>query len=59
MKIFASIHPLNRRMEWGGHKRKHGCLHEDICPTVTANEYRSVGNVIWEVYDEEDKNQTY
>jgi hypothetical protein len=27
-------------------------LHDDISPTITANEYRSVGNVIWEVEDE-------
>lgn len=25
---------------------------EDICPTIVANEFRSVGNVIWEVEDE-------
>ena len=33
-------------------------LHDDICPTVTANEFRGVGNVIWEIY-ETDKEHTH
>lgn len=48
MKIYASIHPLNRKLEWQHGRR----LYEDICPTIVANEFRSVGNVIWEVEDE-------
>ena len=51
-RIYASIHPFNRKMEWNASTNKMGRLHEDICPTVTANEYRSVGNVIWEIYEE-------
>jgi hypothetical protein len=40
--------------KWGG-----GIIHEDFCPTVVANEFRSVGNVIWEVEDDENEsNQT-
>ena len=44
---YASIHPLNRKKEWENRRR----LYEDVCPTVVANEFRSVGNVIWEVYE--------
>ena len=56
MKIYASIHPLNRKMEWNSKQNKMNWLHEDICPTILVNEYR--GNVIWEVEDEQtsDKN---
>lgn len=50
-RIYASIHPFNRKMEWNASTNKMGRLHEDICPTVTANEFRSVGNVIWEIYE--------
>lgn len=53
-KIYASIHPLNRKMEWKCKKNPMDWLHDDICPTVTANEFRSVGNVIWEVDETED-----
>lgn len=52
-RYLASIHPLNREMEWKCKRDKRGWLHEDICPTVTANEYRSVGNVIYEIYETE------
>jgi hypothetical protein len=52
MKRYASIHPLNRKMEWKCKRNKMDWLHDDISPTITANEYRSVGNVIWEVEDE-------
>lgn len=58
MKIYASIHPLNRKMEWKGKRNKMNWLHDDICPTVTANEFRGVGNVIWEVEDETESNST-
>lgn len=46
-EIYASIHPFNRKQEWQHHRK----LHQDWCPTVVANEFRSVGNVIWEVYE--------
>ena len=52
--MYASIHPLNRKMEWKCKRNKMTWLHDDICPTVTANEFRGVGNVIWEVEDEQD-----
>lgn len=52
IRRYASIHPINRKMEWKCKKDKMAWLHDDICPTVTANEYRSVGNVIWEIYEE-------
>jgi hypothetical protein len=41
-------------MEWKCKKNPMDWLHDDICPTVTANEFRSVGNVIWEVDETED-----
>lgn len=47
---YASIHPFNRKMEWRCKRRPMDWLHDDICPTVTANEFRGVGNVIWEIY---------
>ena len=53
VRVYASIHPLNRAMEWACKKDKRGWLHDDVCPTVTANEYRSVGNVIYELYETE------
>ena len=53
-KRYASIHPFNRQMEWKCKKHKMDWLHEDVCPTVTANEFRGVGNVIWEVYESDD-----
>lgn len=53
VRCLASIHPLNRMMEWRCKRDKRGWLHEDICPTVTANEWRSVGNVIYEIYETE------
>ena len=53
IRFLASIHPLNRAMEWACKRDKRGWLHEDICPTVTANEFRSVGNAIYEIYETE------
>lgn len=50
IRRYASIHPFNRKMEWNCKKDKMSWLHDDICPTVTANEFRGVGNVIWEIY---------
>ncbi len=47
-KIYASIHPFNRKKEWRNGKR----VYDNICPTIVANEFRAVGNVIWEVEDE-------
>ena len=56
MKRYASIHPLNRKMECKCKRNKMDWLHDDISPTITANEFRSVGNVIWEVEDEQEDN---
>lgn len=44
---YASIHPFNRKKEWRNGRR----IYKDVCPTIVANEFRSVGNVIWEVYE--------
>ena len=52
---YASIHPFNRKMEWKCKRHKMDWLHDDVCPTITANEFRSVGNVIWEVYEQTDR----
>lgn len=50
MKVYASIHPINRMRDWNSKQNKMDWLHDDICPTIIINEYR--GNVIWEVEDE-------
>lgn len=48
---YASINPTTRKMEWRNGRR----LYEDTAPTIVANEFRGVGNVIWEVLEYEDK----
>lgn len=50
IRIGSSIHPLNRAKEWGG---RTGRIQYDVVPTIVANEYRSCGNVIYNIYETE------
>ncbi len=53
VRKIVSIHPLFRQMEWRCKKDKRGWLHEDISPTIVANEARNSGNVVYEIYETE------